>query len=217
MSRLQTLSNKVREYRRSLDTEAGEARVIAARAKDLKASVAELSDNVHVLDQVTGFLNSLAEDKQQAAQDTIEGIVTKGLQVVFDPSLSFHISQTVRGKTANVDFFVRTTIGDEVTDTGVMEDRGGGLAAVIGFLLRVTVLLLDKTPGSNKTLVLDETFAHVSADYLEPLGEFIQELVEKTDVQVIMVTHQTEFLEYATNVYRFSTVNGATQVKEVSL
>jgi ABC-type lipoprotein export system ATPase subunit len=59
---------------------------------------------------------------------------------------------------------------------------------------------------------LDETFAHVSSEYLEPMGQFLREVVDKTGVQIIMVTHQPELAEYADTVYRFSNKDGKTQV-----
>lgn len=100
----------------------------------------------------------------------IEDLVTRGLQTIFDSTLSFHIIQSVRGKTANVDFIVRTTLPESVIETSVMDARGGGLAATIGFLLRLVVMLLRGGTKEENILILDETFAHVSAEYLAPLG-----------------------------------------------
>lgn len=78
-------------------------------------------------------------------------------------------------------------------------------------------MLMGRNPRDASLLVLDETFAHVSSDYLEPLGQFLREVVDKTGVQIIMVTHQQEFANFADKVYNFSTVaNGETVVKDVS-
>lgn len=184
------------------------------RGKELQTEIVDLSEVVEDLDRVTLLLNSLGEDRQLQAQRTIEELVTRGLQTIFDSSLSFHIVQSVRGKTANVEFLVRTTLPGSVVETPVMDARGGGLAATIGFLLRLVVMLLSKGTKSENILVLDETFAHVSAEYLGALGEFLREVVDKTGVQIVMVTHQPEFAEYADKVYRFTAVDGKTQVRE---
>lgn len=213
---LDTLLVRSRQRRRQIDLMQGSARTTLLRGKELSSEVQNLSTLVEELDRVTVLLNSIGEERQIAAQGAIEELVTRGLRMIFDDTLSFHIVQNVRGKTAVVDFNVRTTIGNEVIETPVMDSRGGGLAAVIGFLLRLVVMLMGRDPRDASILVLDETFAHVSAEYLDPLGQFLREIVDRTGVQIVMVTHQPEFAEYADRVYNFSTTNGKTIVKDVS-
>ena len=211
---LDTLVVRARQRRRQIDTLQGEARSVLLRGKSLQQEVSSLGELVEDLDRVTLFLNSLGEERQFAAQGSIEELVTRGLQMIFDNTLSFHIVSSVRGKTAVVEFVVRTTLGNSVIETPVMDARGGGLAAVIGFLLRLVVMLMGRDPRDANLLVLDETFAHVSAEYLEPLGQFLREIVDRTNVQLVMVTHQPQFGEFADRVYHFETVGGATQVVE---
>lgn len=202
--------------RRFLDAEKGKLSGLEARLHSVQQEVQELTEEVTDLEQVGILLNSIGEDRQVRAQQVIEELVTRGLQTIFDESLSFHIVQSVKGKTASVEFYVRTHLPNKtVIDTPVMEARGGGLAATIGFLLRVVVLLLRNGASSENILVLDESFAHVSAEYLDSVGEFLRELVEKTGIQIILVTHQQELVEYGDAVYKFSQVDGDTVVERV--
>lgn len=215
MPDLDTLSVQVRSRRRTLDGLYGEARSVLLRRKEVLSEIDVLTDEIDEFEKVTILLNSLGEERQLKAQNTIEELVTRGLQTIFDDSLSFHINQSVRGKSANVDFIVRTTLADGATvDTPVIDARGGGLAATIGFLLRVVVMLLTAGTRAENILILDETFAHVSEEYLGPLNEFIREIVDKTNIQIIMVTHQPQLTELADKVYRFTAVDGKTQVAE---
>lgn len=207
---------RARQRRRRIDQLQGEARSTLTRGKELTALVAEMATDVEDLDRVTVLLNSLGEERQLEAQASIEELVTRGLQMIFDDTLSFHIVQNVRGKTAVVDFVVRTDLGTSVIETPVMDARGGGLAAVIGFLLRLVVMLMGRDPLDANLMVLDETFAHVSSEYLDAVGQFLREVVDKTGVQIIMVTHQSPFEEFADRVYHFTTVDGKTVVKDVS-
>lgn len=217
MSDLDALSVSVRNQRRVLDAKSGEARSVLMRGKELQVEVAELATAANELEKVTILFNSLGEEKQLKAQETIEGIVTKGLQMIFDETMSFHILQTTKAKSANVDFVVRTTLPGQTVDTSIMDGRGGGVAAVIGFLLRLVVMLLDSSSKQENILVLDESFAMVSAEYLQPLNEFIREIVDKTGIQILMVTHQNEFTEQADTVYRFShNAKGLTEVEKES-
>jgi len=200
--------------RRDLDTRTGEAKAVLQRAKELTSKVESYRDLVEDLERVTIVLNTIGEDRQLQAQETIEELVTRGLQTIFDSSLSFHIVQTIKGRSVSAEFLVRTTLGDTFIETPVLDARGGGLAATIGFLLRVVVLLLGSGTKQDNVLILDETFAHVSEEYLPPLGEFLRELVDKTGIQIIMVTHQSEFMEYSDKSYRFSIKDGKTEVRE---
>lgn len=214
MTDLDSLAVRLDKKREEVKTLQVEARMTLTRAHEVKAEIESLQKEIVTLDKSMVLLNSLGEERQLKAQDTIEALVTRGLQQIFDDSLSFHIIQTVKAKAANVDFVVRTTLPDGgIVDTPVMDARGGGLAATIGFLLRVVILLLKNGRDKDNILILDETFAHVSDEYLEGVGEFVRELVDKTGIQVVMVTHQPVFGEYADAVYRFHTENGKTKVE----
>lgn len=208
------LASRVRLARRAVDQEYGQAKAVIAEAKKAQTDVASLAAKRDLLAQATALLSTIGEERQAEAQLKVEGLVTHALKMVFGEELSFHLIAGTRGNQAITDFVVRSTMGDgTVVDTPVMDARGGGLAAVVGFLLRLVVILLSPVAP---VLFLDETFAHLSEEYLAPLGEFLHELVERTEVQIVMVTHQSEFAAYADRAYRFSVKGGATQVEELT-
>lgn len=211
MAGLSDLSGRVRQSRRHLDQLRGRAKAHGERGLEVQREVAELSSQAQLLERTAALLAQLGEQRQTTAQLQIEGLVTRGLQTIFGEDLSFHVVQSVRGRQAHTDFVVRSTLSDGTqVDTPVMEARGGGLAATVGFLLRLVVMLLS---GQRDTLlVLDETFAMVSDEYTGRLAEFLREVVDKTGVQVLMVTHQAAFTEPADKVYRFTLRDGKTQV-----
>jgi len=214
MSDLRTLEVQVRARRRDLDREAGLARALALQGKQYQGDVQALQTEVDQYDRVAGVLNKMGEERQESVQREIEVLVTRGLQTIFGADLSFHVVSEIKAKVSATDFVVRTTFADGTTlDTPVMDSRGGGLAAVVGFLLRLVVMLLS--PGARRFMVLDETFAALSVEYEGRLAEFIRELVDRTETQVLLVTHSDAYSDYADNVYRFSLDSrGRTQVKE---
>jgi len=221
-AQLAALTERLRRARRQLDREAGAARTVAVTGQRLTAEVAHLSGQVDLHEQAAALLASIGEDRQTAAQTQIETLVTKGLQTIFGADLSFHLVPGVRAKTPVVDFVVRSGMndgtGDTVVDTDVLDARGGGLAATVGFLLRLVILLLStkgRAGSSESTLLLDETFAHVSAEYEPRLAEFLRELVDKTGVQIILVTHSDAFTDAADVRYRFELTGGVTTVRAV--
>lgn len=202
--------------RAALSEDIGAAKVLAASGKNLQEQISELTKVSETMEKAAGVLATIGESRQQAAQEQIEALVTQGLQKIFGDHLSFRVVQSVKNKTPVVDFLIRTELpGGKVRETDILSAMGGGVAAVTGFLLRLVVLLLDKSRDSA-TLVLDETFAHVSDAYLPSLAEFLREIVDKAKVQIILVTHQKEFGDVADKAYKFSLDdNGYTVVKEL--
>jgi ABC-type uncharacterized transport system YnjBCD ATPase subunit len=209
------LDQRLTRARRTLERQRGEAYALASRGKSLLAEIAGLNQVIELHEKAAHVLTAIGEQRQDQAQRQIELLVTQGLQTIFDDSLTFHLVPGVRAKTPVVDFVVRSSMDDGTTvETDVMTARGGGLAATVGFLLRLVILLLSRQ-RQDTVLFLDETFAHVSADYVPNLIEFLKDLVAKTGVQIVMVTHDDSFTDAADTVYRFTLVNGVTQVTKL--
>jgi DNA repair exonuclease SbcCD ATPase subunit len=209
---LEAASARLRAVARTLDQRTGAARALAEAGRRLTTDITELREQVETHEHAAHLLASIGEQRQGAAQAQIENLVTQGLHTIFGTDLSFHLVPTTRAKTPVVDFIVRSALPDGTTlDTDVLDARGGGLAATVGFLLRLVVLLLRRTAGS--VLFLDETFAHVSAEYEPRLAEFLAELVDKTGVQIVLVTHSDAYTEAADTRYRFDLHQGLTRVR----
>ncbi len=213
MSDLTALTERLRRSRRNLDRLAGEAAALTRQLDTIGAQIHAADEEVTLYTKAAAVLTSLGEERQATTQATIEQLVTKGLRAIFHDDLSFHLVPVVRGNRPEVDFIVRSHLDGQAVDTPVMDARGGGLAAIIGFLLRLVVLLLSA--GRDTTLFLDETFAHLSADYEQRLAEFLKDLVDQTGVQVVMVTHSEAFLDLADRRYRFVLTGGVTRAEAV--
>jgi len=200
----QELSRYFDDKKNKLAQDIGAAKVVIERKAELDKEVVHLTELVATLEKAAGVLAKIGEERQQEAQNQIESLVTQGLQKIFGDHLAFKVVQSVKGRTPVVEFVIQTTLTDgKIRETDILSAMGGGVSAVTGFLLRLVVLLLDKSRKSS-ILVLDETFAHVSDAYLPALSEFLREVVDKAQVQIIMVTHQHIFSEVADKAYRFS-------------
>lgn len=208
------IDTRLAQARRVIERQRGEAYALAVQGKNLLTEIAQLNQVIDLHEKAAHVLAAIGEQRQEQAQRQIELLVTQGLQTIFDDGLSFHLVPGVRAKTPVVDFVVRSTIDDTIVETDVMTARGGGLAATVGFLLRLVILLLSRQ-RQDTVLFLDETFAHVSAEYLPRLIEFLKDLVAKTGVQIVLVTHEESFLEAADTVYRLQLVGGITKVTKL--
>lgn len=199
------LTAEISTVRRVLTTRQGEAAALARQYRELQAEVAELAAVRSAADRVSGVLASIGSERDAAARAQVEALVTAGLTAIFEENLSFHLIESTSRQTPQIDFVVKTHLPDGSSfETDVLSARGGGLAAVVGLLLRVVLILLTRASGkrSPDVLVLDETLAHLSREYLDAAGQFLRTLVDSTGLQLIMVTHQSELVEFADVVYR---------------
>lgn len=213
-SEISVLENEVKRARRYLDQRIGEARAVGARGKQIQTEVADLRVKTLSYEQASAVLSRIGEERQTAAQHQIEDLVTRGLQSIFNEDLTFHVVQAVKNKQPVVEFVVRSHMPDgQEVETEVIGARGGGLAEVVGFLLRLVVMLLSKDKQET-ILFLDESFGMLSAHYEVRMAEFLKEIVENTGIQVLMISHSNAFDDVADRKYRFELDHGVTKVVE---
>lgn len=208
-----SLEEKISKLRKEVTEQSAEYRFFSREKDKNQAEVLRLKEEAALLTEVAAILSSIGEEEQTTLQTQIEGLVTEGLQSVFEENYSFYLIQSVKANAPQVEFVVRTTFADGSFLDTAPKVRGGGVNQVIGILLRVIVKLLNHDK-KQMFLPLDEATSMISAQYLPRFCEFLQQLVEKTPLQVVLVTHQDIWTDYADIVYRLDLDrNGYTQVK----
>lgn len=188
----------------------GEAKALARQGQEAQAQATEYRAVEVACEEAVAFLNSFADERQEKVQRRIETLVTHGLETIFDEPMTFHVLSEQKANRTEVSFALRSPVGDQMVETPILDARGGGVAAVVGFLLRLIITLLRK---DQPLLVCDESFAQVSAGFEPKVAEFIKELVDKTGVQIVLVTHSDVYAEHADRVYRFSKKDGKTVIQ----
>lgn len=213
---LHVLEARAAKARSQLDQRRGFASALSQRETALRSEIEQLQEKILVLEKASLLLSSIGEQRQLSAQQQIETLVTRGLQVIFGDHMSFHLVQSKRGGLPTVEFVVRTSFPDgAVLETEVWGATGGGLSAVVGFILQVVVLLLRRDK-EEPLLAMDEPFSGLSVGYTEKLVEFLKELVDKTPIQFILNahTHVDELIEIADKRYRISQPQGESRFRE---
>jgi ABC-type branched-subunit amino acid transport system ATPase component len=180
----------------------GEAVAIARRGKFAQVASQAAGAKAVAAEEAARLLGQYADNRQAKIIAAIEGICSAGLTSVFGEQVQLKLNQVVKARRVEVEISVKT--GD--LETPIMDARGGGMAAVAGFLLKVTRLLL--TRGARRIIVADEPFSQLSSDYAPKVAEFLAELCEQTGLQIIMVTHDDAFAEAADRVIRLKTKDG---------
>jgi hypothetical protein len=198
----------VRQKEDAYNVRLGQARLISQQLRVKKSEVEQLNTRAEDLSKISALLSTYADERQAEVQKHFETVVSQGLQQIFDEDLTLSIRNKMVGRRFETDFILVSHVGDKVLETSILDARGGGVAAVAGFLLQAVLVLL--TPNARPVLFLDEVFSQVSENYLPSLSEFIKELTDRTNLQIVLVTHSDVFAEDADASYRFSQTNGIT-------
>lgn len=165
-------------------------------------------DEAELLSTVLDRLQGMEEVWQRKFQRSMETIVSEGLSLVFGGELELMIVSSTKASMSAVEFVLKKDGEEE----DIVEGQGGGYVGLIAFLLRV-LLIMASRPLLRLVLIMDEPFAQVSPDFRPGLAEMISALIDRLEFQLIMVTHEPEYVDTADVAYRFRMVRDATQVE----
>ena len=140
------------------------------------------------LDKARIFLIKSAEYQRQQIKTEFEEMVSQALQYILEEEIYFEIDiHETRGR-AEAEFFIKSIRDGVTTRTGIETSRGDGVADIVG--LALSIAQIECTNPKNKgPLVLDEPAKQVSAEHIENVGNFLKEISEAFDRQIIMITH----------------------------
>lgn len=177
------------------------------REKQLQSIIKEvqtLAEDIYLLDRVDQALLAISTKVLGKTLGTTDALVSAGLKLVFDDmNLKFSTKlDKLRGKTA-----VKFEVDHDGKQFPLLESYGGGVLAIVGVLLRVTTIM---ALGCRRFLILDETLAHLSEQYIGNASKLLNKICEDLGFTVIMVTHASEFATYANVHYVVGTKGGQT-------
>ena len=90
---------------------------------------------------------------------------------------------------------------DEGFEVDLKDGAGQGIRTIISFILKAYYLI---NKGS-RLLFLDEKYSALSEHYVPRFFEFMKKMAEERGIIVVLITHDTRFMDYADNIF---TVNG---------
>lgn len=188
---LQTSATRLRAVRDQIsdDLEAKEEEIVT------------LAERQEVLTKVSELYRALMDRMIMGQVQTIETIVSEGLRTIFfDQDLSFKAEVSQKYNKISVEFFICQGDPEKGGIKGSpLDSFGGGPSSIASLILRILTLLRLKR---KKILLLDETLAAVSDDYIEATGQFLQKLAETSSLTILLVTHKPAYLDHANHSYQ---------------
>ena len=181
--------------------------------KVLREKLKITSDNDIFL-QARLLLSESSKYAKEQIKYQLESLVTHGLQYVFGEDKRFEIEIIESKNKTEAEFYVVSQLDNFEIKNKPQEARGGGVVDIVSLILKVAILQ-SYSPQIEGPLILDEPAKHVSDEYIEKVGEFIQQITQYFGRQVIMVTHNLHLSEIAQSKYEVSQENGISKVVKI--
>lgn len=190
---------------------------IRARRDALKTSISrsqrnlrkEQKDNQNLL-KSRELLISFASQLQQNFRSEVQSLLTMAIRSVFtDREYEFKLEFKERKDRIEITPFVL----DGTLDLIPKEDMGGGILPVIGFPLRV-ILLGDQRPMIWLDEPLKGALGRSDESFFRAVKMF-KEVSSRAGIQVIINSHEEDFVHFADTVHRVSHDGNMSVVKIV--
>jgi len=190
------LNFQIEEARKAFHQLEGRRKSARERLHKVKKQVDEYESKALLIVKAQVLAQMVAKEVQQALAFHITNLVSLALKAVFPDPYEFILRfEESRGKTEALMLVSRN--GNEVDP---YDAAGGGVVDVVSFALRICMWKLMAHPSRN-VLVLDEPFKMLSSDLQPKAGKMIGDLSKKLGLQMILVTHEKELVEYGDRVY----------------
>ena len=140
------------------------------------------------------------EDLLKTNVDSISELATRGLRyVIHDQELTFKIHQEPKYNRLSMSFLIE----EDGVEGDPVDSFGGGPVVVASLILRLGVMA---RMGMGNLLLLDESMFALANKYIPTAADFMRQLSERMGVNILMVTHNEEFMNNAHVAYEGVTV-----------
>ena len=167
------------------------------RTDALKAAQSDLAvarSREATLQLATAFLQKEAQETQKRLKYHVQDLVQSALSAVFPGKYDFRMDFVPLRNRTEVSIY----LDKDGAHINPEDASGGGVVDVVSFALRVVSWSLS---GTSNTLFLDEPFKWVSVGLRPLCAELLHTLSERMNLQVVMVTHDSELVEEADTIF----------------
>lgn len=192
----QNLVEKVNSLEKSLIEKKSLFNQYDSIVKDNEKKLKDIDDEYNINNKSSELLIKFSSDMRDVIGKEIERLVTEVLQKTFSDRYTFKINFVQRRGVVEADFYLHDVKYDR--DIDIIESSGGTVADEVSAVL---FFVLSEMVSSGKNyIVFDEIGKHISPDKRESFFNFIKELINLYDKQIIYVTHQDELVDIADKV-----------------
>jgi len=205
------MATKLKQFRNKIQREQGALDTYLTSIKDNKRDVKRKKLETIRLDKAAEIIKQVGLKTQQEFEVHISDLVSSAIASVFpDDPYQFKVIFVERRGRTECDLMLERD--GELIDP--LTGAGGGVIDIAVLALRLASINMQRGK-LRPLLLLDEPFKMLSVDLQNRAGRMIKELSDKMGVQIIMVSHAHEAVEFADKVFQVSIKDGESQVKEI--
>ncbi len=197
---IQQLSDRVDARLSAYQARLGQKQLVEQQVVELENEIESQKDLQDTALKARVLLEQLTDKKREIVRTKIEALVTHGIQTVFGPDYDFRIEQKLSRNSVTFEYKIRHLFKGEVHESDLRGYHGGGLVALVGFLLRVVMVLFTR-PARRKVIFLDETMAALDGEKRAPFARLLVTLADQLDMQFVLITHSIEYTTDADTSY----------------
>ena len=169
--------------------------ILRSQSASLGKEETDLLYKSNLYQKCSEIFKSWLEDSMKRNVDSMSELATTGLRhIIHDQKLTFDIRQEAKYNRLAMKFILE----DGGVEGDPIQSYGGGAAVIISFILRIAVMSRMKMAN---LLILDESLLAISNSYVPAAAAFIRQLSEETGINILLVTHNPEFLNHAHIAY----------------
>ena len=198
----------LKQLKEQLQIKKGVQQRIQSELDKKQTRLKDLQTELYSSEKAQAILQLVAKETQEQLEYKISELVSLCLSAIFDNPYKLVLEYEIkRGKTEANLLFKRSQ-----NTIKPLLASGGGAVDVASFGLRLAIWSL-KQPRNRNTIVLDEPFRFLSKQHQEKASQLLSEISSKLGLQIIMVTHNEEFIKSADKVFVVSKTNNVSKVE----
>ena len=217
---LADLENELYAKEKIIDRQKYDRDKLKEQIKDYENELDSLTTKKNNIGSSIIFLKKIAAEARNESCEKINVLTSEALKSIYGNDYSFNLTYNEealeQGERSGFKITpkIGSLIGDNELVTSIQNSRGGGLIETISVLLRFACIELIEYNGP---IILDETWASVSADHkMEKLIEFLEQYKDLSDKQIIFITHRAEmFGKIADNILHVKKNEGVADVTQI--
>ena len=144
-------------------------------------------------------LQSVIDNTSAKNLKRVVDVVNIALSTVFiNQGIEFKIDSSIK---RNVPTYELKLVQNGIE--GSLNSFGGGVLSVVSVVLKIMLNVMSK---SSPLICLDETLSGLSVEYIPAVSRMLKEICSKFGIYLVLVTHQSKFLDYCDTATRLRTL-----------
>ena len=170
---------------------------IAEKNKAINELEAERNENI----LKKAILLEACKKIREMSSDIFADICTSGVQTILGKDLSVKIVHGERNGIPTSEFKLCSTYNGYTTELEPSdEESGGGISDIVSLANFLTMNILNSDQNSA-IILLDEPTKFVSLGKAEQVGQFLKDISNQFNKQILMVTHAKDTAKYADKTF----------------